>query len=99
MKSMFEYMTTVLVMMIVSFVFVSFIAIELGATYARLYHSKVVEDIQNKGNYSEFDPENYDDNLEFVINDDNTIKVIYHYDINTPILGKIKGKDIVGYAR
>lgn len=99
MKSMIEYMATVFIMMLLSFFFVSFIAIEIQITYARNYHTRVIETIQYEGDYENIDLSNYSDNLTFIKNDDNTIEVIYDYDINTPFFKTLKAKSLIGYAR
>ena len=98
MKSILEYMTSLFIMIIISLVFTSFIAIEMQIVTARNYHTKVIEMIQNDGNYKDLDESKYGDNFDFELRDD-VLKVTYSYDIHTPFLGTFEAKQLIGYAR
>lgn len=98
MKSILEYMASIFIMIIISLVFTSFIAIEMQIVTARNYHTKVVEMIQNDGNYQDFDDSKFSDNFNFDLDDD-VLKVTYNYDIHTPFLGTFEAKQLIGYAR
>lgn len=99
MKTMFEYMGTMIMMIIISFVMFTYISIELQEVLARNYHTRLVERIQYEGSYNEAVNKDYGDNIRLTLNNDNTIKVVYDYDIKAPIIGTIKAVQIVGYAR
>lgn len=99
MRSVFEYMTTIFIMMILSFVCISIISIESQEVYARNYHTRVIELVQNKGDYNNLKKEDYDEHFDFELEDGNTIKITYSYDIVTPFLGTFKDRKIIGFAR
>ena len=99
MRSMFEYMGTMIVMILISFIFMSFISIEMQEIAARNYHTRVVETIEYAGDYENEVNNNYGDGISLTLNQDNTIKVVYNYQIKTPFFGTINAKEIIGYAR
>lgn len=99
MKSMFEYMGTIIILTLISFVFVSLMSVELQNIAARNYHTRVVETIQYAGEYDKVSAGDYGTGFSYELNSDNTLKVTYSYDVVAPIIGTIKANDIVGYAR
>lgn len=99
MKSMFEYMGTMIIMIVISFSFISFMSIEIQEINARNYHTRVIENIQYNGDYTNAVNEDYGDNIVLSLQPDGIVKVTYSYDISVPIFGNIKPMDIVGYAR
>ena len=99
MRSMFEYMATVIIMMIVTFVFISFFSIEIQEISARNYHSRIVERIQYAGDYANANPNNYAGDFSFSLQNDNSLKVTYRYNIETPFLKTIMKREVVGFAR
>ena len=99
MKSIFEYMGTMIVMIFISFLFVSFLSIETQEIAARNYHTRIVEKIQYDANYAKTVNEDYGENISITLNDDNTIRVVYSYKIYAPIFGELSAKEIIGYAR
>lgn len=102
MKTMFENMISLIVMMILVFVFTGFISIETQVIDARNVHSRVIELYQNsfhnlssldfnkqiKNGYVEISPTNYDD-----------YEVVYTYDVKIPFLNITDTQRIVGYAK
>lgn len=98
MKSMFEYAGTMVIMLLVTFVFITFMSIEIQEVSARNYHTRVVETIQNDSNYEELS-DYEDDNIKLQLNDDNTVLVTYKYQIDVPLFGGVFNEEIVGYAR
>lgn len=99
MKSIFEYMVSIFIMIILSLVFISFISIEMQIVGARNYHTRVIEMIQNDYDYENIDNDKYGNNFDFELMNDNTLKVTYIYDIKTPFFGTFEGHKLVGYAR
>lgn len=99
MRSIFEYMASMIIMILISFIFVSLLFIEMQIVKARNYHTSVIENIQNVGDYENLDFSDFDDNFNFELIDDSTLKVTYQYEINTPFFGSLKTKTLVGYAR
>lgn len=99
MRSMFEYMGTMIVMIIVSFIFMSFISVELQVVSSRNYHTRVVESIEYSGDYESAVNNDYGEGINLILNDDNTIKVTYNYKVSAPLLGELEASEIVGYAR
>lgn len=99
MKSMIEYMGTMIMMIFLSFLFVSFMSIEMQEIAARNYHTRIVEKIQYDSDYSTVANRNYGDNITLTLNEDNTVEVVYSYTLYAPLLGDLSSKEIVGYAR
>lgn len=99
MKSMFEYLGTIILLSVISLIFVSIMSIGFQEISARNHHTRVVEDIQYKGNYQDCAKLNYGENIILELMKDGVIKVIYQYEISVPVFGAIKAKNIVGYAR
>lgn len=99
MRSIFEYMASMIIMILISFIFVSLLFVEMQIVKARNYHTRVIENIQNIGDYNNLDYSDFDENFSFELVDENTLKVTYQYEINTPFFGSFDTKTLVGYAR
>lgn len=110
MKSMFEYMTTMIVTMILVFMFSIVISIGTQLLNARLIHSIAIDNIE--ASYYNFDPNSllnddlfkewsFDDPLELSsVNTRKNYLVTLNYKINIPLVNtSIDNLKIEGYAR
>lgn len=102
MKTMFENMISLIVMMIMVFVFTGIISIETQVINARNIHSRVIELYQNSNHtlsssyfnnsisngYFTFNPSSY-----------NETEVVYTYKVTIPFINIGDNYKIVGYAK
>lgn len=102
MKTMFENMVSLIVMMILVFVFTGIISIETQVINARNIHSRVVELYQNS--YYTLSEESFNKQIKngyinIRHNDINDDEIIYTYDVTIPFLNISDTQRIVGYAK
>lgn len=115
MKNIFEYMTTMIVSMILVFIFTSIITIGSQMLNARLIHSMAIDDIQSSY-YDESIKDRYNSYLNSddrfsgwkinlagpteSVNSRRTYLVTLVYKIKMPLIGQyIDNLEIKGYAR
>ena len=101
MKTMFENMVSLIVMMILVFVFTGIISIETQVINARNIHSRVVELYQNSYytlSESSFNKQINNGYIE-ILHNDNDDEIIYTYDITIPFLNISDTQRIVGYVK
>ena len=102
MKTMFENMVSLIVMMILVFVFTGIISIETQVINARNIHSRVVELYQNsyytlsETTFNNQIKNGYIDIHHSDINDD---EIVYTYEIIIPFLNISDTQRIVGYVK
>lgn len=102
MKTMFENMVSLIVMMLLVFVFTGIISVETQVINARNIHSRVIELYQNSYHFLSSDDFNKQLTNGFIsIKDGNygEQEVIYTYDVNIPFLNITDTQRIVGYAK
>ncbi len=108
MKSMFEYMTTMIITIILVFVFTTIISVGTQMLNARLVHTSAIERLQSS--YYSFDPNSLlnDDRYQewsFEIREENSVNtrkdyfVNLNYKINLPLFTSKIDANISGYAR
>lgn len=108
MKNMIEYMTTMIITIILVFVFTSIISIGTQMLNARFIHTSAVEKLQSS--YYSFDPNSLLNSEEykewaFEIKEENSINtrkdylVSLNYKINLPLFSSKIDANINGYAR
>lgn len=102
MKVMFENMITLLIMMILVFVFTGIISVETQVINARNIHSRVVELYQNS--YHHLNSSHFNEQLNngyIEINDAeyDEHEIIYTYDVKIPFINITDTQRIVGYAK
>lgn len=110
MKNIFEYMTTVIVTMLIVFMFSSIVSIGTQLLNARLIHSIAIDNIE--ASYYNFNPNSllkddifdgwkFDDIKELnSVNSRKDYLVTLNYKIDIPLLGtSINDLKIEGYAR
>ena len=102
MKTMFENMVSLIVMMILVFLFTGIISIETQVINARNIHSRVIELYQNSFHYlspEDFNKEIKNGYIEINDSDCDEYEVIYTYDVTIPFINIIDTQRIVGYAK
>lgn len=102
MKTMFENMVSLIVMMILVFVFTGIISIETQVINARNTHSRIVELYQNSFytlSAADFNEQINKGFVEIKHHDDNDDEVIYTYDVNIPFLNIHDTQRIVGFVK
>lgn len=102
MKTMFENMISLIVMMILVFVFSGVISIETQVINARNIHSRVIELYQNSNHT--LSSSYFNDaisNGEITINskEEGETEIIYTYGVNIPFINVKDSYRIVGYAK
>lgn len=102
MKTMFENMISLIVMMIMVFVFTGIISIETQVINARNTHSRVVDVFQESYHTLsslDFNRKLNKGNIQINNVDYGEYEIIYTYDINIPFLNITDTQRIVGYAK
>ena len=108
MKNMIEYMTTMIITIILVFVFTSIISIGTQMLNARLIHTSAIERLQSS--YYSFDPNSLLNNNEykewfFEVKEESSVNtrkdylVNLNYKINLPLFSSKIDASISGYAR
>ena len=99
MKTMFENMVSLIVMMILVFLFTGIISIENQVINARNIHSRVIELYQNSFHHlssEDFNKEIKNGYIEINNSDCDEYEVIYTYDVTIPFINIIDTQRIVG---
>lgn len=102
MKTMFDNMVSLIIMMILVFVFTGFISIETQVINARNTHSRVVELYQNSFHNlsaTDFNKEIKNGHIEINPSDLDEYEVVYTYDVSIPFLNITDTQRIVGYSK
>lgn len=102
MKTMFENMISLIIMMILVFVFTGIISIETQVINARNIHSRVIELYQDSYHFlssDDFNRQLRKGNIEINEADYGEYEVIYSYDVTIPFLNIVDTQRIVGYAK
>lgn len=102
MKTMFENMVSLIVMMILVFVFTGIISIETQVINARNIHSRVVDLYQESFHHlssTDFNNKLRNGHIEIKESDYDEFEVIYTYDVKIPFLNITDTQRIVGYAK
>lgn len=102
MKTMFENMVSLIVMMILVIVFTGILSVETQVINARNIHARVVETYQNS--YHTLSSSYFNNSLKNGHVDINTVddresEVIYTYNVEIPFLNISDEQRIVGYAK
>lgn len=102
MKTMFENMISLIVMMILVFVFTGIISLETQVINARNIHSRVIELYQNSNHT--LSPQYFNNcisngEVTFSSNDNNETEVIYTYNVSIPFININDEYRIVGFAK
>ena len=102
MKAMFENMISLIIMMIMVFVFTGIISIETQVINARNTHSRVVEIFQDSYHTlssSDFNRKLNKGRVEINDSDYGEYEIVYTYDVNIPFLNITDTQRIVGFAK
>lgn len=102
MKTMFENMVSLIVMMILVFLFTGIISIETQVINARNVHSRVVELYQESFHYlssEDFNKQLKNGYIDINDCDYDEYEVTYTYDVTIPFLNITDTQRIVGYAK
>lgn len=101
MKTMFENLISLIVMMILVFVFTGIISIETQVINARNIHSRVIELVQNSNHTlsSDYFNSNINNGCVSINKKGDEYEVIYNYDVKIPFLNISDEYRIVGYAK
>lgn len=102
MKTMFENMITLIVMMILVFVFTGIISIETQVINARNIHSRVIElyqDSYHSLSAEDFNRKITNGNIQINEAEYDEYEVVYSYDVTIPFLNIKDTQRIVGYAK
>lgn len=102
MKTMFENMISLIVMMILVFVFSGIISIETQVINARNIHSRVIELYQNSNHTlssSYFNDAITNGEVSFNPRLNGETEVVYTYAVNIPFISVKDNYRIVGYAK
>lgn len=102
MKTMFENMISLIVMMIFVFIFTGIITIETQVINARNIHARVMDLYQSSNHIlSESYFNNSLSNGHVSINsiNDKETEIIYSYDISVPFINSIDEYRVVGYTK
>lgn len=101
MKTLFENMISMIVMVLIMFCFISVVSIQFQTIKASNIHTSALEAIQNS--YYEINEDylnNKIDNGYFEISDlQNGKQVVYHYNVSLPFVKYEKESEISGIAR
>ena len=101
MKTIFENMISMILMLLIVFIFTSFLSLQFQMIKAMNINTSAIEAIQNSyfSINSDYLNSKIDDGYFEIINDNNYKEVIYHYDISLPFLSYKKECNVKGIAR